>query len=81
MDTPMFHSHMLLLRCFISLFLFGSYLSPAIAQSVVLTGQLQDQRTHRPIPYVSIGIKGKNVGTVADEKRPFLAARSGGVNR
>jgi hypothetical protein len=62
---------MLLLRCFISLFLFGSYLSPAIAQSVVLTGQLQDQRTHRPIPYVSIGIKGKNVGTVADEKGHF----------
>lgn len=62
---------MLILRCFISLFLFGSFLLPAVAQSVLLTGQLQDQRTHRPIPFVSIGIKGRNVGTVADETGHF----------
>ena len=64
----MFFSCMLFLCCFIFLFLLGSYSPPAVAQSVLLTGQLQDQRTHQPIPFVSIGIKGRNVGTVADEK-------------
>lgn len=72
LDTPATSSSsMLILRCFISLFLFGSFLLPAVAQSVLLTGQLQDQRTHRPIPFVSIGVKGKNVGTVADETGQF----------
>ena len=67
----MFSSSMLFLRCLISLFLFFSCLPPAVAQRVLLTGQLQDQRTHRPIPFVSIGIKGRNAGTVADEKGYF----------
>ena len=67
----MFSSSMLFLRCLISLFLFFSCLPPAFAQRVLLTGQLQDQCTLRPIPFVSIGIKGRNAGTVADEKGYF----------
>lgn len=62
---------MMFFRCFIALFLLGRYLPAAVAQSVLLTGQLHDQRTHRPIPFVSIGLKGRNVGTVADEKGHF----------
>lgn len=62
---------MLSLRCFTFLFLLGSSLPPAVAQGLLLTGDLQDQRTHRPVPFVSLGVKGKNVGTVADENGHF----------
>lgn len=62
---------MLFRRCFALLFLLTGSLPPAVAQGLLLTGQLQDQRTHLPLPFVSLGVKGKNVGTVADEKGHF----------
>jgi hypothetical protein len=58
-------------RCFALIFLLVSSLHSVVAQGLLLTGHLQDQRTHLPIPFVSLGITGKNVGTVADEKGHF----------
>lgn len=66
-----FFSSMSSCRYLTLVFLLVSSLRPVIAQGLLLTGQLQDQRTHLPIPFVSLGIKGKNVGTVADEKGHF----------
>jgi hypothetical protein len=62
---------MLSCRCFTLLFLLVSSFPSAFAQGLLLTGHLQDQRTHRPIPFVSLGVIGKNVGTVTDEKGHF----------
>jgi hypothetical protein len=62
---------MLSYRYSVLIFLLVSSLQPGFAQALLLTGHLQDQRTHRPIAFVSLGIKGKNVGTVADEKGHF----------
>lgn len=47
------------------------YARPAAAQPTVLTGQVQAQPTGQPIPFASLGIKGKNVGAVADEQGRF----------
>ncbi len=58
-------------RYYVLLFLIVTACSPAVAQGLLLTGHIQDQRTHRPISFVSLGIKGKNVGTVADENGHF----------
>jgi hypothetical protein len=62
---------MLFCRYLILVFLVVNPLRPVLAQDLVLTGHLQDQRTQLPIPFGSLGIKGKNVGTVADEKGHF----------
>jgi hypothetical protein len=62
---------MLFCRYFALVFLLGSAVPAAYAQGLLLTGHLQDQRTHQPISFVSLGITGKNVGTVADEKGDF----------
>lgn len=60
-----------LLRLLVLILLLNNYLTPLFAQEIVLSGQLQDQHTHLPLPFVSVGIEGKNVGTVADEKGYF----------
>lgn len=54
----------------LSAFLFGT-IFPAPAQEILLTGHVQAQATKAPIPFVNIGIKGKNTGTAADENGSF----------
>jgi len=58
-------------RFLLTLLLLMGYMPPLLAQAPVLQGQLRAQRTHAPIPFVSIGVKGKNVGTVADAQGTF----------
>jgi len=62
---------MLFCRYFTLILLLITSLKQVVAQDLVLTGQLQNQRTHLPIPFVSLGVKGKNAGAVADEKGHF----------
>ncbi|MDQ2792382.1 MAG: carboxypeptidase-like regulatory domain-containing protein [Bacteroidota bacterium] len=40
-------------------------ITPAVAQPI--TGHITDSRTHAALPYVNIGVPGKDLGTVADE--------------
>ena len=42
-----------------------------IAQTIRIEGQVFDNKTRQPIPYSTIGVKGKNIGTVADAKGLF----------
>ncbi|MCR5889116.1 carboxypeptidase-like regulatory domain-containing protein [Hymenobacter sp. J193] len=59
----------------------ASALLPTFAQDRTLTGVVQALETRLPLPYVNIGIRGKNTGTVADENGAFSlrvpAARTG----
>ena len=50
--------------------LLASWRTPAFAQ-FTLTGTVQVQRTQQPLPFVNIGIRGKNTGTVADANGAF----------
>jgi CarboxypepD_reg-like domain len=63
------------------LLLISGGLLPGLAQDRLLAGVVKARDTRLPIPYVSIGIRGKNIGTVSDEQGAFslrvLAARSG----
>lgn len=43
----------------------------AFAQDVLLTGHVQAQGSRAAIPFVNIGIRGKNAGTIADENGEF----------
>lgn len=43
----------------------------SIAQTIRIEGEILDSKTHQPIPYTTIGVKGKNIGTVADGKGLF----------
>jgi hypothetical protein len=70
------------LRSLVIFFLFTfNGLLPAFAQDRLLTGVVQARDTQLPLPYVNIGIRGKNTGTVADEHGAFSlrvpAARAG----
>lgn len=38
---------------------------------VVMSGEVIDKKTHEPLPYVNIGIEGKNVGTVSNVNGKF----------
>jgi hypothetical protein len=58
----------LLLAC---CFFISRGLLPTFAQDRVLTGVVQERDTQLPLAYVNIGIRGKNVGTVADEHGAF----------
>ncbi|MCI1189072.1 carboxypeptidase-like regulatory domain-containing protein [Hymenobacter sp. DH14] len=62
---------MLLLRLFTLLALLAVSFFPAFAQDILLTGRVQAQATKAAIPFVNIGIRGKNVGTIADENGGF----------
>ena len=43
---------------------------PALCQKIV-HGQVKDAETGAPLPYVNIGIKGENTGTISDENGHF----------
>lgn len=62
---------MLISRWLVALFFVGSSASVARAQEVLLSGSVRASGTQQPLPYVNIGIRGKNVGTVADEHGAF----------
>lgn len=44
---------------------------PAFSQ-ITITGKVSDNSTKEPIPFASIGIKGKSYGTVCDENGAFV---------
>ncbi|GAA4030754.1 hypothetical protein GCM10022409_13700 [Hymenobacter glaciei] len=63
---------MFLPRLFFFLALFASLIFPAFAQDALLTGQVQSQGDKAAIPFVNIGIRGKNTGTAADANGNFF---------
>jgi len=48
---------------------FISYVS--CAQVITVQGNIIDSKLHQPVPFASLGIKGKNIGSVADENGIF----------
>ncbi len=46
--------------------------APAVAQPI--TSRITDSRTHAALPYVNIGVAGKDLGTVADEQGRYTLA-------
>src|ERR1700733_1363932 len=63
----------------ILLLTFISYLS--YAQDLTIQGHVIDSKLHQPVPFASLGIKGKNIGTVADENGIFhFTIDAGAVN-
>jgi CarboxypepD_reg-like domain len=46
--------------------------TPVVAQPI--TGRITDSRTHAALPYVNIGVVGKDLGTVADEQGRYTLA-------
>ena len=62
---------MFFLRSFVLSALLSSNIYPACTQAVLLTGHLQAQANRAAIPFVNIGIRGKNMGTTADENGAF----------
>ena len=62
---------MLLLRLFTLLALMSGGAFPAFTQGALLTGRVQAQGSKATIPYVNIGVRGKNMGTTTDENGEF----------
>lgn len=56
---------------YIFLFLFFILSNLTYAQTVVFEGTVKDIQNHHPVPFATLGIKGKNLGTVADETGVF----------
>lgn len=52
------------------LFLFLAY-TTAASQNLTLKGEIIDRFQNKPVPYATIGIEGKSLGTVADENGRF----------
>jgi len=42
-----------------------------IAQTMSIEGEVRDSKSSQPIPYSTIGVKGKSIGTIADERGLF----------
>lgn len=57
-------------KLLLHLFLFLAYTSAA-SQNLTLKGEIVDRFQNKPVPYATIGIKNKNLGTVADENGRF----------
>lgn len=49
------------------------------AQMTNAEGVIKDAQSHRPIPFATLGIKGKNIGTVADENGVFHFSMDAGL--
>lgn len=41
------------------------------AQNITISGTITDSKNQQPVPFATLGIKGKNIGTVADENGVF----------
>jgi pimeloyl-ACP methyl ester carboxylesterase len=60
------------MKIFLAFFiLFGSIYCEAFAQAFTAHGVVKDANTRKPIPFATLGVKGKNAGTVADENGLF----------
>ncbi|WP_185817065.1 carboxypeptidase-like regulatory domain-containing protein [Hymenobacter metallilatus] len=46
--------------------------SPLLAQAFTLEGQVRNARTNQPVPFATLGIIGRNIGTVADEEGRYI---------
>lgn len=58
------------IKLFLSLLLISlSYLGQA--QNIIVSGTVTDTKNNQPVPFATLGIKGKSVGTVANEKGVF----------
>jgi hypothetical protein len=55
--------------CYLSLFLLWLLAAPASAQ--VIKGSVTDAKTGQPLPYVNIGVVGKSLGTVSNERGQY----------
>ena len=45
---------------------------PAFAQNRIVQGQVLNSQTREPVPFATLGIPGRSVGTVADEQGRYL---------
>lgn len=52
---------------FVSLLL-GVAPAAVVAQALTLEGQVRNARTGEPVPFATLGVVGRNIGTVADEQ-------------
>ena len=48
----------------------------SFGQALPATVQVLDARTHQPIPYASVGVRGRPLGTVADQQGRFQLAQT-----
>lgn len=62
---------MFLPRVLLLFFLLLGWQFPVFAQDVRVAGQVLAQGSRAPVPFVNIGIRGKNIGTAADEAGRF----------
>ena len=53
------------------LFLFVIFGNSAVAQKIIAEGSVIDDQSHQPVPFATLGFKGKNIGTVADDNGRF----------
>jgi pimeloyl-ACP methyl ester carboxylesterase len=51
----------------------------AYAQTIIIEGVVTDAQNHQAVPFATLGIKGKNIGTVADENGIFNFAINAGL--
>ncbi len=51
--------------------LFCGLFNCALAQTLISEGMITNAQNHQPVPYAALGIKGKNIGTIADENGVF----------
>ena len=54
---------------FLTLLSFLSFF--AFAQNITISGTITDSKNSQPVPFATFGVKGKNIGTVADENGNF----------
>lgn len=58
-------------RLFLGLLLSAG--TPALyAQTIILEGQVLNERTNEPVPFATLGVPGRGIGTVADEQGRYL---------
>ncbi|WP_170172725.1 carboxypeptidase-like regulatory domain-containing protein [Hymenobacter rigui] len=46
--------------------------SPLFAQAFTVEGQVRNARTNQPVPFATLGIIGRTIGTVADEEGRYI---------
>jgi len=50
------------------------------AQTAILEGQVLNERTNEPVPFATLGVPGRGIGTVADEQGRYLLRLPAGLN-
>ena len=63
---------MLLYRLLLSLALLLSYSSASQSQGLLIEGQVLNTRTNEPVPFAILGIRGRSIGTAADEQGRYV---------